>query len=165
MQETILDDKKEYRAFLKWLVTPTTQKVDKKMPVSVKEYSEKNKIDITTLASFYQEDNFPDDILEATISWMKTQTPGMASALYDRFMATKNSKDLLAFLDFIKVNNKKDDKGSTFNQFNFINPTSEQYEQIVRREARVINGESRIIDATLTGATALPEGSSETSTT
>ncbi len=150
LMEPQLEDK-QYKSFLKWLVTPHTQKEEKKLPFTVPEYIEKYSLNKNIVDSFYLKDSFPDDIVEATISWAKTQTPSMAGALYERFMISKNSKDFTAFLEFIKINNKKEVEGSTFNQFNFINPTNEQYEQMVKRES------SRII----TGTTTVSEGGRE----
>jgi len=140
-----MEDNKKYKHFLKWLVTPHTQKIDKKLPLSVPDYMEKNSLSKNDVAGFYAEENFPDDIVEATIAWAKTQTPSMASVLYERFMQSHNAKDFTAFMEFIKINNKKELEGSTFNQINIFNPTSEQYKQMVERESRVINGTATLL--------------------
>lgn len=151
MSETILQspEDRKYKNFLTWLVLPESHKTAKGLPLSVPEYITYAKITDALVDSFYKKDSFPDDLMKATISWAKAQTPQMAATLYDRFISTKNSKDFLAFMEFISHTDKKEDKGNTYN-YNFINPTKDQYEQIVTREARALNGTA-----------SLPEGSSE----
>jgi hypothetical protein len=144
-QQIELENKK-YKSFLKWLVTPHTQKIDKKFPLSVPDYIEKNSLTKETVDSFYLKETFPDDVVEATISWAKTQTANMAGVLYQRFMESHNSKDFIAFMEFIKINNKKELDGSTFNQINIFNPTDAQYRQMVQRESRAIDGTTTLLE-------------------
>jgi len=144
---------KIYKHFLRWLVTPQSQKASKKLPLNMEEYITHHKLQKSLINSFYFKDSFPDDMLEATILWAKSQTPGMVHTLYERFNSTKSNKDFQTFMDFININKSKsaDSIGSNItNNIMVINPTKTQYEQIIQREARA-----------LTGATSDTQGSSE----
>lgn len=132
-----MDNETIYRIFITWKSRPP-QKAD---PQNPQEFCEKYKVTMSDLREFMERPEYADDILTNTIGWAKTKTPELIQSIYKEVKESKNVADLERFLNVIYEIKKKDKVNSQ--QFNFFNNlTDEQYANILKREAKLLEAGS-----------------------
>lgn len=139
-KENISVDKDQlYKAFLEWKAKPIT--ADSPLQ-TYDDFCEKNHTNMKELQSFQDSPGFHDDLVAETLLWAKGKTPELIHTVYNQIKLSKSVNDLARFMELVHGIKEKKDSAST-QQYNFFNNlTPEQYESIIRRESRLLEGSS-----------------------
>ena len=126
-----------YKIFVIWKSRPP-QKTD---PQNPKEFAEKYGVTLSDLREFTERPEYPDDTLNASIGWAKSKTPELIQQIYKEVKESKNVADLERFLNVIYELKRKDKINNQ--QINFFgNLSDEQYANILKREAKLLEAGS-----------------------
>lgn len=122
-----------YKRFIVWRSRPITIND----PQNPEEFAAKYKTTLATLREFADRPEYGDDLLIATLNWAKARTPELIQTVYKEVKQSKDVGDLEKFLNIVYEIKKKDKTNN--NQFNFFNQlTEQQYESILKREAKLL---------------------------
>jgi len=125
-----------YLSFIKWYVMPPNER----QPKTQAELMAVLGITNQDVAEYQQRDTFHSDIYREAQNWGKMKIPELLHTLYQEFKETKKPALLETYKKLLEIDKKEG--GNSFN-FVVLDPTDEQYKQIIAREARhiTISGE------------------------
>lgn len=133
-----------YKSFLRWRAKPITEED----PQTIEEFCIKYKIDNNTIIEFVKSETYYDDLLVETLNWAKAQTPELLHTVYANLKLSKSVNDLSKFLEVVHGIKQKDEDKKNINNFNFFGALEDdQYQHIVRREAKLLNKGSKKLPA------------------
>jgi len=128
-----MDLDKIYRIFIRWRSKPSSKEEPQNPTDFCKEYG----VTMNDLRAFCDRPEYADDLLIETLAWAKSKTPELIQSIYKEVKESKNVADLERFLNVIYEIKKKDKTNNQ--QFNFFNNlTEDQYESILKREAKLL---------------------------
>lgn len=131
-EQQLVDRENIFKRFIAWEALP----LSKRNPKTLNEFMEINSLVKEDISEFINRDDYADLLDDSVIKWAKGKLPEIIHMLYDKIREEKSTKDIIAFKELLdKVDKTKEREGNT-NILNIINPTKEQYEQIIAREAR-----------------------------
>ncbi len=128
-----------YKVFIEWKAKPQPE------DSTIEEFCKKHKTTKTKILEFIDSPTYTQDLVAATILWAQARTPELMHTVYNQVKLSKSVNDLARFLEVIhEIKKKTENQTNTFNQFNFLNTVDDKrYEQIIRREARVLEEGSK----------------------
>jgi hypothetical protein len=127
-------DDRKYKKFVRWYATSS-----KRNQEELDEFCEKNEIMKDEIQEWMFSNSFNDDIFDEAVNYAKSKTPMILKTLIDKYEQTKEPAYLRHIKDFMALNKKDTPPQGNNYQFNFLNPTDEQYRQILERETRILN--------------------------
>jgi hypothetical protein len=125
-----------YDAFVYWLSIP---ELDRR-PRTIEEFCKHYKVDPSDLKDFAQRPGFYDLLEQRAVHWAQSKIPNILHSLYARIQNDKSTSDVKAFMEYVREYHRKPDS-KTINML-VINPSDEQYRQILAREAAVLGSGS-----------------------
>lgn len=125
-----------YRIYVKWRARPIT----KGAPQHDDAFCEQYGITMKDVISFVERPEYQDHLLSESINWAKSKTPELLHIVYNEVKLNKSVADLERFMHVAHEIKKKDKENKTINNFNFFaDLKDEQFNNIVRREARILS--------------------------
>lgn len=130
---------KVYIKFIDWKAKPKKPEA----PQTIEEFCNAHEISKADTVSFIDRPTFADDLLSATLDWARQKTPELLHSLYHEAKTTKNPLIIEKFITMAhELKKKKDEKSTTYQQFNFFNVDDERYKRIIARENERLAGGS-----------------------
>lgn len=137
--------KEKYRNFLQWYVMPVKERKQSNAPVDLSEYVKKTNTTKEDIMKFQDRSDFVDEVTKEALAWGKSKSREILQWAYQIVAEKKTMENMEKFFDLInKVETKyKEDNpanGLKAQNVNFFNVNERQYDQIIKRESRVIEG-------------------------
>jgi hypothetical protein len=121
-----------YDAFVYWLSIPELDR----QPRTLDEFCTMYAVTKPTLKEFMQRAGFYDLLEQRSVQWAQSKIPAILHSMYARIKQDQSIPDIRQFLEYVREYNRKPDNKTT--NVLIINPSDDQYRQIISREAAIL---------------------------
>lgn len=124
-----------YNFFIRWYTTPPNERI----PATAQEFYSAMNITDEIVAEYQTRDTYYDDLYKEARNWGRSKIPELLQLLYAEFKKSKKPAVLETYKKLLEVDKKEGGINITLNT---LNPTDEQYRQILARETKFIESSS-----------------------
>jgi len=124
-----------YNFFIRWFTTPPNERI----PATKDEFYTTLNINDEIVSEYQTRDTYYDDLYKEARNWGRSKIPELLQLLYSEFKKTKKPAVLETYKKLLEVDKKENGQSITFN---VLNPTDDQYRQILTRETKFIESRS-----------------------